>query len=257
MVHSTQYQKWMPVLLAACLSGFPGDCQEKASHYDTDAKTYYSVSTDSQELHVQIMTIEPDQQRKILLNGLELWLDPKGKKNKSTGILFPLQAKTRSNMPGGGDQRNAGGPPPFSPFPGRDTIRPEEKKMLRSLVENNREMKLMNIEQSAGLAVSLRFADDTLIYRADIPFTVFSPALVLNKSLGIGIIEKGMQFPDFGGGEMGGGPGGDGGGPPGGGGGMPEGPPPGGFPGNDDRQKLFSDDKIWFRITLSPDQTAR
>ncbi len=230
--------------MIACFSHLRGDCQDGGIRYDKEASTSYSVTNDSEGICIRVMTLEPSQQRKILRNGLELWLDPRGKKNKSIGILFPLPSKGRSNVQqGGGSQRSSDGPPPFSPGSANDTGQQDEKKMLRSLVEGQKEMKILNIPNSSGLRVSLHFAGDTLIYEVQIPLTVFPASFSFEKPLGIGIIEKGAPLPDFGANEM---PGGDGG-PPGGGM-MPAGPPPGNFSDDEGMQKLFADDSIWFRF---------
>ncbi|HSC39125.1 MAG TPA: hypothetical protein VLD19_14685 [Chitinophagaceae bacterium] len=58
--------------------------------YDEDAKTGYSVSNSDRLLKVRLWIADPLQQAKIMENGLELWIDTKGKKNKITGILYPL-----------------------------------------------------------------------------------------------------------------------------------------------------------------------
>lgn len=238
-------KEWF-LFFAAAFIGSSGDCQQGAARYDPDARTYYSAANDSEGIHIRVATADLSQQRKILRNGLELWLDPKARKNKSTGILFPLPVKERSNFQqNGGGQRVSDGPPPFLT---NDSGRQVEKKRLHSLVGEQKEMKLVNLSSSSGLSVSLHFAGDTLIYEADIPFSAFPANFSAHGPIGIGIIEKGMQMPDFGGNDMPGGDGGPGGGPPGGGT-MPDGPPPGGFPVDDDMQKIFANDNIWFRFT--------
>jgi hypothetical protein len=115
--------------------------------------------------------------------------------------------------------------------------------MLRSLAEGKKEIKIFNIPHSSGLQLSLHFTGDTLIYEAEIPLTVFPASFSFDKPMGIGIIEKGASLPDFGGNGM---PGGDG--EPPGEGMMSAGPSPGNFSDDEDMQKLFADDSIWFRF---------
>jgi hypothetical protein len=223
--------------------------------YDEDTKTAYAAYNIGQSFYVHLEITDPAQQRKIVQNGLELWIDVKGKKNKKTGIAFPLPDKERA----------------FTP-PGDKGSDPAEKLSVRKAIEpilaRKKEMtvtgfvKEVNGTQPAhlrdGFQVVLHFKNDTLIYDAEIPFTVFAKALPPDKSISIGIIEKGLLpglndggMPGEGGGGSGGGengpPPGGGGGPPPDGGGPPDGLPPGG----EEMQKAFRDNVIWFTFSFS------
>src|SRR5882757_3829782 len=50
--------------------------------YDQDTRTAYAAFNTGQSLYVHLEITDPAQQRKIVHNGLELWIDVKGKKNK-------------------------------------------------------------------------------------------------------------------------------------------------------------------------------
>jgi hypothetical protein len=78
---------------------------------DEDAYTQYAIYDDAKYIFIQLYITDSLQKRKVLKNGMEVWIDVKGKKNKVTGILFPLAAAV-NNYPGGGNRNAAGGPPP-------------------------------------------------------------------------------------------------------------------------------------------------
>ena len=65
--------------------------------YDDDAKTGYSISNTDRLLKIRLWVADPLQQAKILENGLELWIDIKGKKNKTTGISATSSAASKTS----------------------------------------------------------------------------------------------------------------------------------------------------------------
>ena len=225
---------------------------------DEDAYTQYAIYDEGKYIFIKLYITDSLQKRKVLKNGMEVWIDVKGKKNKVTGILFPLEAAA-NNYPGGGNRNAAGGPPP--------TLQSNQKKStdtaLSVLAAKRQEMELkgfsadMNgihniLQAPLGITAALQMVGDTLIYNA----IVAKDALgTLSQSVSIGIFEKGIELPGFG--DMDGGPGGDGGGPPGGGppsgldGGTPPGPPPGDMQdGVPDFKRMFETNVIWYKLKL-------
>ena len=73
--------------------------------YDEDAKSWYAIYITGDVIHVYLAVTDPLQQRKIITNGMELWIDTKGKKNKKTGIFFPFNKHEANEKP-------IQGPPP-------------------------------------------------------------------------------------------------------------------------------------------------
>lgn len=51
---------------------------------------YYSITNDSENLYVRLNTSNQSIQRKIHMNGLSIWVDTTGKKNKQLGIKCPI-----------------------------------------------------------------------------------------------------------------------------------------------------------------------
>jgi len=222
--------------------------------FDADSKTWYAFYNDSASLHITLKVADALQQRKIVINGLELWIDVKGKKNKTTGILYPAGSEEKNST----DFQPGRGLPPQRP----DTSLHNSRDALEAMLKKKTQMQirgfaksyngLYEITSATGPHVSLYFIKDTLCYQADIPFGMFAKPVTPNSTISIGIIEKGMLPFDMGNDMGGGGPGGDGGPPPGGGGGgMPPGPPPGGMPPDgDNMQAIFQNNVIWYKLAL-------
>lgn len=51
---------------------------------------YYSITNDSENLYVRLNTSNQSIQQKIHMNGLSIWIDTTGKKNKQLGIKCPI-----------------------------------------------------------------------------------------------------------------------------------------------------------------------
>lgn len=224
--------------------------------YDEDAYTWYGAYADDKNIYIRLAVKDSTQKAKLLQNGLELWVDSKGKKNKITGIMFPLGEKANVYL-GGGNRNAAGGPPSFF------TNNPGENKnadsVLAQKISRQTEAELKGftgdvngrqpLQKLAGFGIIMYMQHDTLVYNLTIPLC--SIATSDKGVVSIGVFEKGIELPGF----DGGGPGGDmdgGGGPPGGG------PPPGGGmgPGGDgapdgfDMKRVFQTNVIWYKVKL-------
>jgi len=205
-------------------------------HYDGDAKTGYSVINTDKLLKVRLWIADSQQQRKIMENGLELWVDSKGKKNKTTGIIYPLPSVSPA-LPAEASAK--AGPPPPAPHSSLQTIAARQKEI--KLVGFSEELNgIQNQHHPSGIDVSLRIIRDTLYYEAQIPLSLVPGISGDNPRVSIGIIEKGKDPSLFVGGP-----------PPGGGDGMgPGGPPPGEPPPGDMDIEQFANNVIWYKYSL-------
>ena len=216
--------------------------------YNEAAKSWYAVYNTAGSLHVYLAVTDPQQQEKIIMNGIQLWIDARGKRNKKTGILYPFVSTINKTSPSLPDMNR-----PLNFNNGRHDI--ANIKALETMVDAYHEMQLtgfkedlngvQNSHHPSGIHVSMYFIKDTLFYEAQLPLNTLPEAPVLNSHISVGIIEKGMPLPGFNGnGGMlppdGGGPGGDGMMPP------PGGPAPGGEEG----MRIFEDDIIWYKLSL-------
>lgn len=213
--------------------------------FDEDAKTWYAIYNIGAVIHVYLAVADPLQQRKILTNGMEVWIDPKGKKNKKTGIFFPL-----ATQPAGQKNPEPPSPPAFNSAGNSEAADTGTVKALAA-VAAQKEMKvtgfreelngMQNILHPSGMAVRLYFIKDTLVYEAQLPLNIFAETPAVHSHMSVCLVQKGMNLPVQGGNDL----------PPDGGGMDGMMPPPGGPPpGSEDRMQLFQDDVIWYKFIL-------
>jgi len=203
---------------------------------------YVSVGliNDEQHLYVSMMTENPMLRSQIMQQGLIVWLDPRGGKNKTFGIKFPL-----------GRQMGEEEGERMDPQAVMDERSREE--MMQKLQESMTELEIlgqdeevlakMDIEDARGIEVRMRNAGGTFVYELKVPLTSseenpYAAGVKPGDVIGVGFLSPKMQMrrPSGvrGGGRM---PGGMGGMPPGGMGGM----------GRQMPQEL----KIWAKVQLA------
>ena len=77
----------------------------------------YNITSDEKALYICVATGDEETQLRMLRSGLTIWLDPKGEKNKTIGLFFPIrkqpepsQYRSRgSYADGSGDYAGRGG----------------------------------------------------------------------------------------------------------------------------------------------------
>jgi hypothetical protein len=217
---------------------------------------YVSVGliNDEQHLYVSMMTENPMFRTQIMRQGLTVWLDPKGGKNKTFGIKYPLGRQ-------GGEKEGM----MMDPREMMDEMAREE--MMQRLQETMTELEIlgrdeevlarMDIEETKGIEVQMRNVGGTFVYELKVPLSSseeypFAVGVKPGDTVGVGFLSPRMQMQRMGGirggGRMpgGGGMGGRGGmGVPGGMGGM-------GGMGRQVPQEL----KIWAKVQLASGSAA-
>lgn len=218
------------VLLCAllALTQIAATAQEPAFRYDEDARAWYRCFVRNSCVIVELKLIDSTEQEKMLRNGAAVWFDTKGRKNKKTGICFPLPTKTLVKT----------APAAARPF-AHDM----------HLIGAAREMKLSGFPESingiqnqhhpSGISAGLRYLNDTLIYSAQLPLNILAPSGELTSKLAVGIVINGSSEPFA---MM-----------------PPEGPmdtgaPPGPPPGESGRNvRLLEHDEFWCKLVVFKD----
>ncbi|NKB71188.1 MAG: hypothetical protein GKR89_29300 [Candidatus Latescibacteria bacterium] len=191
---------------------------------------------DDDYLYLTVGVTDPTIQRQMIAAGFVLWLDPKGNKNKTYGISFPLGMEALrggGQMDGIGMGGGAGGVPERS---GGDTTNRLQALFERALEQGELELigptsyqrRRVSLEARSPIQFAATFSGRRLVYEAKIPFSEIY-ALAggrpnFDKNLGLGLETKEIDFSAMGqqmrgrrGGGGGGGKGGRGGGGFGGG----------------------------------------
>jgi hypothetical protein len=92
------------------------------------------ISNDAEYLYVNLVIPGTDEQKKILLFGMTLWVDQKIKSKKDIGIMYPYISKDNRTRPEG-------------PAPERNTPNPSSQSVVREN-QNSRRMGLASFDEA-------------------------------------------------------------------------------------------------------------
>ena len=239
---------------------------------DKDTKVSYAVHNDASGIHILLKGGDMMLQTKVLTGGVQIFVDPSGKKSKAIGLNYPLPGKferpqfeRRTVTSGDTSQRRRmsdtafrGGRPDSSRRRQFDV-----KKMRERSLAQKKDIELYGFtDESNGLSdikespvkVAISWDDkDSMVYEINIPYSLFTKAPTVGDKISIGFVMRGMQMPEIGEGNRDGGGGGErGGGSMGGGGGfMMSGGGGMGGGGQLDFMKLFEENSFWIKYTLT------
>jgi hypothetical protein len=167
-----------------------------AKYYFEDSAVSVGLINDDQYLYVSMMTENPMIRAQIMQQGLIVWLDPRGGKNKTFGIKYPL-----------GMQRKEQEGEEMEPEDMMDETAREE--MMQRLQETMTEMEVlgpdekvlakMDIEDAQGIEVRMRNAAGTFVYEFKIPLASseenpFAVGVAPGDSIGIGFLSPKIQM---------------------------------------------------------------
>jgi hypothetical protein len=238
--------------------GRAGEWQDSLFLLNPDAKVSYAMANDSGNLYLCLKVYDDSQQMKLLRGGMEVWIDPAGKKGESCGIRFPLS--TTLNPGGKG---------------GMHTNDPNAMKQAKLMfLLQAKDMELVgfrdglnglcnSMQNKTGVKAVLNLdSTNILICETKIPFSVFKTDVSRSNPLSVGFIIKGMERPkpqsgeDSHGGEMdnhepGSGIGGGYGGQGGEGQHRHDGTGSQGGMAPQSRQAIFEDTPMWLKIVIA------
>jgi len=167
-----------------------------AKYYFEDSAISVGLINDAQYLYVSMMTENPMIRTQIMRQGLTVWLDPKGGKNKIFGIKYPLGRQ-------GEEQEGER----LTPEAMMDETAREE--MMQKLQESMTELEVlgpdeevlgkMDIKDAKGIDVKMRNAGGTFVYELRIPLSSSEeyPYAVGVKSgdmIGVGFLSPKLQM---------------------------------------------------------------
>jgi hypothetical protein len=228
-----------------------------------DAKIRYAVVNDSNNLYLCLKVFDDNQQLKLLRGGMEVWIDPAGKKTEICGIRYPLSTTLN---PGGKAGWHSGDPNVIKQF--KLLFLLQAKDMELTGFKDGINGLLSNVINRTGVQAIIKLdSANILIYEAKIPLKIFKTDLTQANPLSVGFIIKGLEHPKMQGGEdsreggmenhegrsgMGGGFGGGGRGGHGGEGHSHQqsNQNEGGDPGTT-RQTMFEDTSMWLKLSIA------
>jgi hypothetical protein len=251
------------------------DWKDYPFYYDEKTRSCIGLYNDNENLYICFQTMDEDVQRQITGQGLEVWFNQNGDKEKQLGIGYPVGRQPGG--PGGPMDKSSGmpGPPPdrSSDMPGQPSEMesgdkkmppkrtfgqgPDSVKALEILPSEDVTGYLYNFQRAAKIGIHARCTIDErgrFVYELKMPLmktekTPFAIATSAVRNIGIGFMTVEVKNRSGGGMGKGGRPGGGrpGGGMPGGGrpGGGMDGGPGGGVGGRG------GDLEIWTNVTLA------
>jgi hypothetical protein len=235
------------------IDGNNEDWHSPYTYSDNKIKIEYEFSNDSENLYISLKTSDRMTELKILDAGMQVWIDCAGKKDKTTGIVNPLE-NAEPVMPGKGSAEQNGNS-------NNGSAQAFQKLIIGagdySLLGFNSCDGSYSTSQKNNCDIKVKIGmnkNGELVWEAALPFRSFSNVAInkarAGQAIGIGFEINALQKFDKSsmaqsGGQRGG-HGGMGGGRRGGGG---QGGGMGGS-GSEDRARLFETTETWTKISL-------
>jgi uncharacterized membrane protein YgcG len=169
-----------------------GKADEWASipmEYDPTGNIQYAVAHTDKELCIYMKLASPVEQTKLLHGGMQIWIDPVGKKDKTTGISYPVKGE----LPDDEHVRMGNGQ--------NEEMKEARLRMVEQLISLQRfgfkpeYNGVQSIRQNTGFKAAINWDDnDNLIYEAAIPFDAL-PDNLKNNAIELGFFISGMDRP--------------------------------------------------------------
>jgi len=102
------HSRWVDVPVQ--IDGNPQEWPQPFRYYDPESKLQYSVANDSANIYVCLKLTDEAAQLKLFRAGVNVWLDPKGKRKEAVGVSFPMKGERGSDEDGEHHQRQPGDP---------------------------------------------------------------------------------------------------------------------------------------------------
>jgi len=216
-----------------------------------DGNVSVGFLNDRENLYICLMLEEDFLQGQVMRQGLTVWFDPKGGKEKSLGLRYPLGRPLGEKGEG---PRGEPGPPPSEGSP-------EEVMSALEIIRSPKgEPQKMEISDIPGIEISVAPTRGLFVYELKIPLAQTESKLVAlgvqpGQTVGIGFEIPQLDRDQMSGRPSEGTPGGGGrppmGGVPGAGGGGRPGGMRGGGPGGGMMEQMPEGLKIWALVRLS------
>ena len=76
---------------AVTIDGSPDEWPQPFNFYNGETKLQYRIANDSSNIYVCFKVTDEPAQMKMMRAGINVWIDPKGKKKETTRIGFPMK----------------------------------------------------------------------------------------------------------------------------------------------------------------------
>lgn len=151
--------------------------------YLKDANAVLNVYNDASFIYLGIISSDRQLARKIIMNGLTVWLDRNGSEDKDFGIHFPLGAMNQDMPVPEGDDENSDRPEKM----GNPGMMGNPERMDEMFMKGMAEYEIMGkggkpesrlqILEKNGIEVKIGRADDKFVYELKMPMKIFGDIL--------------------------------------------------------------------------------
>ena len=185
-------EKVLPYKSDVVIDGFNREWSPLLPRYDNSTGINYDVANDETHLFLIIRIADEDVQKRIIQNGLEIWINKQGKKKKVTGITFPLPM-TKDPKMGQNKPSEKSNSSPLTEMSPERLLHSNELTLTGFLIDNGK-------QPTKGCPIQVALSKDQsncLIYELAVPFNSFYKESLgrddVNIPFCIGIEEKGAE----------------------------------------------------------------
>ncbi len=184
------------VKIAHVLDGVINEWKVEKFETDKETQVQYAVDHDQESIYLALKVPNQRTQMKMMMLGMNLYLDKKGRKREGTGIEFPVK---RENPDGGGGG-GRGGRPSEGQAPDPKAMREKFAAtmiFLKTFGFDDQDDKTMLIGQANGINIAFSWDDTNILYvEYQVPISLIGkPADLKGKPLGIGWKINGISQP--------------------------------------------------------------
>ncbi|MBV9988744.1 MAG: hypothetical protein JO301_13785 [Chitinophagaceae bacterium] len=177
------------------IDGIASEWKPEKFETDKDYGVMYAMDHDANFLYVVLKVPDQRTQMKLMMQGMNLYVDKKGKKREAAGVEFPIKPANPMGAFSRGN-REEGAPMP-DPKAVREALT-ANMIVLKQFGFEGQEDKLQPVVQDGSVNVSFDWdANNALVIEYLIPMGfVGKPADLNGKPLGIGWKINGITMPD-------------------------------------------------------------
>ena len=177
-----------PTFSEITIDGRSDDWQNVPHDFSEGSTVEFSVANNASHLFILMKAPSVQEQRKILEGGMDVWISADGKKDKKTGITYPVKGELSDQDPS-------------ITGTGQLTVKERHLQMAAQVISMQRYgfipvyNSVQSIRQNTGFKASIGWDEnDVMIYELTVPFNAFTTD-IRNKQIKVGFNIHGIDRP--------------------------------------------------------------
>jgi hypothetical protein len=175
-----------PTFSEIAIDGRSDDWRNAPHDFSEGSTVEFSVANNASHLFILLKVPSIQEQRKILEGGMDVWISADGRKDKKTGITYPVKGELSDQDPS-------------ITGTGQLTVKERHLQMAAQVISMQRFgfipvfNSVQSIRQNTGFKASIGWDEnDVMIYELTIPFNAFTED-IRNKELKVGFNIHGID----------------------------------------------------------------